>query len=106
MTPKEIIEILTKAKELGIKTIKVEGIEASYGDSGQTMEKEETQPTEKELEEAWAPSPNSDELFSPYALGASITDEELLYWATPYYDELQSRKRTKEQAIKEGEVNE
>lgn len=33
-----------------------------------------------------------------------FTDEEILYYATPYFDELQDRKKIREQQIKDGEL--
>jgi len=31
----------------------------------------------------------------------NVTDEELLYWATPYYDVIQEQKKMKQERLKE-----
>lgn len=87
----EIIKVLATAKDLGVSNLKVEGIEASFG------EKKELPPVttdhhveDGDIEDAFPKDPVAD-----------LTDEEILYYATPYYDQLQAKKAEHKKALEE-----
>jgi hypothetical protein len=50
------------------------------------------------------PDLSADELIRPMSPFDEISDEEVQYWATPHYDELQAKKQAQQQRIKE-EIN-
>ena len=82
LTADEIIKIMERAKELGISSVKVEGLEATMAIPN--IEEKTQEPAEviddKDLVA----------LASPFD---ELTEEELMYWSTPYFDELQENKR-------------
>lgn len=69
----EILKIMEKAKDLGFNSIKVEGLEL------QSNEKVKT------------PQPEvSDDIIKKLSTLEDMTDDEILYWSTPHYDELET----------------
>lgn len=48
--------------------------------------------------EAANPDAKAEELLTPME---DLTEQEVLYWSTPYYDEIQAEKEAHEKAIKE-----
>lgn len=93
----EILELLSKAKDLGVAQVEVEGLKVSFGST----------PIET-IKKVSAPVPESkpEELIKPLSQMEEPTDDEVLYWSTPYYDQLQTEKEQRQKAIREGEVNE
>jgi hypothetical protein len=94
-TAAEVKELMDKAKELGLSHIKVEGFEASL-----TAPKAEPAPaptvelSDDEIKALVSqPSPFDD-----------LSEEEILYFATPYFDELQAQKEARAQELKEEEA--
>ncbi len=47
------------------------------------------------------PDLKPEELISPLSVFEEYTDEEILYWATPYFDELQAKKEAMREAAKQ-----
>jgi hypothetical protein len=47
------------------------------------------------------PIEEGKELISEYNPFPEYTDEEIIFWATPYFDELQEKKRQQQEAAKE-----
>lgn len=90
-TKDEMIEILTKAKEMGMNSIRVDGIEANFGPA---LPPEETPPSNVIQDPA--------ELLKILQEKQEYTDEEVLFYATPYFDELQAQKELRAKQIKEG----
>lgn len=71
LTGAEVLQILDKAHALGVKHLKLNGIEADFA-----QKKEASEPDLK-----------------PFPIQQpEYTDEEVLFWSTPYYDELQAQK--------------
>lgn len=96
LTASEIKELMEKAKELGLSHIKVDGFEAQLSPLNQA--KLDVAPmvelTDKEIEAlVTQPSPFDD-----------LTDEEIFYYATPYYEELQAKKQAHAEKLKEEEA--
>jgi len=95
-TAAEVKELMEKARELGLASIKVEGFEAQLSQLNQAAPAPAPviELTDKEIEALVAqPSPFDD-----------LTDEEIFYYATPYYDELQAKKLAHAEKLKEEEA--
>lgn len=104
LTAAEILQVLEKAKELGLQHIEVEGFEASFGQPSASAPS--PQPTVNPQLGAVQPVPERDaeDIVKPMSVFDEMTDEEILYYSTPYYDELQAKKELMQQA-KESEGN-
>lgn len=50
------------------------------------------------------PDMKADQIVSPLSVLDQFTDEEILYYATPYFDELQARKEAQRQKLNGGEL--
>lgn len=87
LTAEEIMKLMNHAKELGVTTVKVDGFEAHLVPKLPPTEPM-TEIDDKDL--VVPPSPFDD-----------LSDEELLYFATPYFDELQAKKQAQAEKIKE-----
>ena len=74
--------LIDQAKLLGIECVEVEGVKYTIRAETQILPSEVP-----DLEPKDIVAPGFDE----------PTDEEILYWATPYYDELQERKKHREE---------
>lgn len=46
------------------------------------------------------PDLKPEQIIAPLPVFEELTDEEILYWATPYYDELQRKKELQKEAAK------
>lgn len=72
LSGEEIIKIMERAKELGFNTIKVEGLELNG------------------LNKAVRPTQEvSDDVIKKLSTLDDMSDDEILYWSTPFYDELE-----------------
>lgn len=84
MTDLEIMQILIKAKELGITdddVMKMRGAAVSR--------------------ETFVPDLKPEEIVKPLSAFDDLSDEEILYYATPYYDEIQGKKEAQKQKLSE-----
>lgn len=89
MTKQEILELIKDVKELGLKSIEIEGIKVEFTNNTQTdsVGKNSKVPDDQKAEDLVA-KPN------PYD---ELTDEEILYWSSGYGIEL-SEQRKQEQS--------
>lgn len=85
ITDLEILQLLVKAKELGISQMEV----ATY--------KAQTKPIEPEV----MSEQEQKDMIKALTEVDMPDDQEILYWATPYYDQLQAEKELKTKS-KEG----
>lgn len=92
LTATEIVFLMKQAKELGLTTIKVDGFEAQLATPMPIKQPEVM--TDIDDKDLVVPSSPFDDL----------SDEEILYFATPYYDELQAKKEAQAQKLKEEEA--
>jgi hypothetical protein len=90
LTAQEIMAVMEKAKELGTQSLEVEGVKISF-EKGFRPKADLPMTTEVPLNEVFKGSSVWDEM----------SDEELLYYATPYYDELQEKKKAHAQKLEE-----
>lgn len=74
------------AKENKIKSIEVDGIRIEVP---------------QDLTVEFSSDRKFEELLKPLSPFDEMTEEEILYYATPYYDELQAKKKAKQEKIKE-----
>lgn len=87
LTATEIVFLMKQAKELGLTTIKVDGFEAQLA---MPIKQPEVMSDIDDKDLVVPPSPFDE-----------LTDEELLYYATPYFDELQAKKEAHAEKLKE-----
>lgn len=88
MTAKKRLQLLKEAKELGMKSIEIDGVKYELS------EQKTAQPVQ-ELSEDQVKS-----LFSDTKVLDEMSDDEVLYWATPYYDQLQHEKKLQDEQRK------
>ncbi len=81
MTDLEILQILTKAKEAGVTMEDVEAFKAKQ----HTVVKDE----------------KAEDMVKPLSVLDDLSEEEILFWATPHYDELQYKKEQQKQKLNE-----
>lgn len=89
LTAQEVIAVMEKAKELGLKQVKVDGFEASFED------------IKNEVPVTIVPDAKLEEIFKEASALDQVSDDEILYYATPYYDQLQAEKEAKKQRLSE-----
>lgn len=82
LTAAEILQILEKAKEIGVSNIEVEGFKAQIPSTQQA-----TPPAE--VVEDFKP----EEAMAPLDPWSDLSEEEITYWATPHGAELEQRKK-------------
>lgn len=88
MNEEKLKAALAFAKEHGLKSIEVDGIKMELG---------EPRPDPN----AEIPDLKAEELVAALSPFDEMTDEEVLFWSTPHYDELQSAKALKAEHAKE-----
>lgn len=88
-TAKEIIEIMERAKELGVNKFKGGGVEVQF--SAPEPIKQEPLPI--------ADEPTKD-FVAPMSVLDDYSDEEIKYFATPYFDELMAKKQARTEELK------
>lgn len=89
----EIKTILKNARECGCPTVIIDGVKYELAAA-------EEAPKPKDV-----PEVDPEDLVKPISVLDDLTNEELLYWATPYFDQLQEQKRIHQEAIKSGVDN-
>lgn len=87
MTKQEIFEIIKEAKELGLRSIEIDGIKVEFNDSNKNDQKRYLEPSEV--------TPEAKDLVAPPSPYDELTDEEILFWSSDYGPELE-RQRKKE----------
>lgn len=87
MTTLEAAQVLIKMKELGI----------TMGDVTSFKDHIESKPEIPEMK--------PEDIVKPISVLDEIDEDDVKYWATPYYDELQAQKELHKQHLKEAEIN-
>jgi hypothetical protein len=85
MNQEKLFQAIEFAKANGLKSIEVDGIKMEIGTPA-IVNLEPQQ--DEDLKRVFLNNPFED-----------MTDEEILYWATPYYDQLQEQKKLRQDAI-------
>jgi hypothetical protein len=96
LSAREIIEVMERAKELGMKHVKMDGFEASFDEMKANVP---TQVVPDEPKEARPPT--DDEVFKHLSILDEIDEEALKYWSTPYYDEILAQRASHQHKLDE-----
>lgn len=78
-TKQEIEELIEMAKRLNLEGIEVDGIKFSLS------------PNAKKVA-SFVEEEKAEDLMKPLSAFDELTEEEIQYWSSPYYDELQAKK--------------
>lgn len=78
-TKEEIKEMIEVARALSLESIEIDGMKFTLGN--------QVQPKPAYVEEL-----KPEEMVKPLSVLDEYTDEEVLYWASSYFDELQMKK--------------
>lgn len=87
MTKKERIKLIQEAQELGLKSITIEDITYELG----IVSKKNTV----------VPDLDAKDIVSPISFLDELSEDEVLYWSSPYYDDLQEQKLKRAQQLKD-----
>lgn len=80
-------EALAFARDHGLTSIEVDGVKFNVpGESVKVLD--------------FVPDMKPEEIIKPMNTLDEMSDEEILYYATPYYDELQTKKKYREEQLK------
>lgn len=88
-TDEEIQKILDTAKQRGVASVVIDGVQ--YNLYKEDIVNNTSTKVVPDLEASALIAPAEEEM----------SDEEIMFWATPYYDELQEKKKLKAERIKE-----
>lgn len=92
MTDIEILALLVKAKELGVTLEDVEAFKARQGLDGRVRLS------------STVPEMKPEDIVKPLSVFDDLSEDEIKYWATPFYDQLQREKELKKQHKDSGGV--
>lgn len=84
------MDLINKAKELGLSSIK-------FGDTELHFNQSET----KSVQNVTVPDLEAKDILAPPSPFDDLTDQDILYWSTPYFEELQAEKTRKQEVAKE-----
>lgn len=87
MTPKQTIQLIKEAKEMGLPEIRIGDIYVKFD-----QPKAAAQPV---------PELKPEDIVKPMSVLDELSPEEIQYYATPYYDELKRLKDLRAQTLKE-----
>lgn len=97
LSAEEIIQVMRTAKELGLTSFKSADIEfTSQAASAPIVEAPKVSKDVPELK--------PEDIVNPMSVLDDLDEDEIKYWATPYYDEIQAKKEMQRQQIKDSEV--
>jgi hypothetical protein len=88
-TPDEVAAIIDNAKRIGVQSVEIDGIKYDLMAKNIPVKTESANFVDLKAEDILRP------------MKEEITEEELKYWSTPYYDILQQEKELKAQHIKD-----
>lgn len=84
------IDLIEEARILGMKTITIEGVTYEFGEAPKVPQD--------------VPEMKAEDILKPLSTLDEMSNEEILYWSTEYYDEIQARKEAmKKHAQEHGE---
>lgn len=101
LSANEILEIMTKFKDLGLTSFKAEGIEITNAVQSTAPSAQLQKPKVEPIPEEVKP----EQIMTPMSAFDEMDEEMMTYYATPYYDELLA-KREAMKAAKESGTNE
>jgi hypothetical protein len=86
MTLNEIIQIIEVARTSGLSELELNGLKIKFA-AGKRPKK-----IKPVIPQQVVPDTKIEEIIKPASPLDELTSEEILYYATPYYDELQAQK--------------
>ena len=86
--PVELKAIIEFAKTQGLPSVEIDGVVFNLGKPLKPIE-----PIAEDIE--------ATDVVTPLSVLDDMDDDEILYWATPYYDEIQVKKEHMQQAAKD-----
>lgn len=87
MDKRERIELIEEAKAMGLKSITIEGIVYEFGEPVKGG--------------GYVADTKAEDLIKPLSVFEEMTDEEILYWSTPYGLELEAKRKRMEERKRE-----
>lgn len=87
MTKRERVKLIQEAQELGLKSITIEDITYELG----IVPKKNT----------IVPDLDAKDIVNPISFLDELSEDEVLYWSSPYYDDLQEQKLKRAQQLKD-----
>jgi len=98
LTKDELIEVMNKFKELGLTSFEADGIKITNSTpapapSAQSYEPPKASPIPEDVQAA--------DIVTPISVFDELTEDEILYWSSSYFDELQAKKTAMAQARKD-----
>ncbi len=81
-------ELIAEAREAGCTELTIEGITYKIGAA-------------EPQRSSTVPEMEAKDIVKPMSVLEDLTEDEILFWATPYYDQLQDQKAEQEQLRKE-----
>lgn len=88
MTKAQRIKLIKEAQELGLKSITIDSV--TY-ELSHIMAKTPQ----------YVPEAEAKDLVNPLSVLDELSDEEILYWSSPHYDDLQEQKIKRAQQLKD-----
>ena len=96
----EIMAVMTKFKELGLTSFKAEGIEIGNTPAPSPVQ---VGPIKPKLTQEQIEAIDVKDIVQPLSVFDELDEEDIQYWATPYFDELQEKK-AKMKAARDTEI--
>lgn len=93
-TDEEIKAIIERAKQIGCASVEIDGVTYNLY-QGDVVTNSSTK---------IVPDMEAKELVVPLSPFDEMSEDEILYWSTPFYDELKHQKELRAQQIKDGEL--
>lgn len=93
MTKTELLDFIKEAKELGLKSIEIDGVKIEFIENPQKVIKQDNIDPNIELK--------PEDIVVPMSKYDQLTDEEILFWSTGYGVELQEEKEREQQRRKD-----
>ena len=90
MTAEEIIKVLERAKELGVTSLKVDGLEVNLGPAASPPLQVPNNPIPEEI--------TAKDIVTPMSAFEEMDEELIQYWATPFFDELVAKREAMKHA--------
>lgn len=91
-TLEDITTMIEKAQAAGVDTLEAPGVKIVFKKSQEKL---------NESISRLVPDMKADEIFKPMSSLDDLSPEEILYYATPHYDEIQAQKEQHKQQLKE-----
>lgn len=88
MTPEQIAQAIKIAKENGCQSISIDGV--VYNLNAEHYPNPDLK---------FVPDQEASELLKPMSVLDEYSDEDVLYWATPYYDEMIAKREAHKKAL-------